>query len=113
MLSLAADRPTVFVLEDLQWADASTMELVKTTAERLPGNRVLMLLTFRPDFPDPLTLGRPLAVLQLRPMEKDEASLIASYVAGGKSLPPEVTSRLDEWTKGVPLYIEEFTKGLR
>ncbi len=112
LLSTEGDFPKLAILEDVHWADASTLELIETAAQRVSNRRVLMLLTFRPDFPAQWTLGNPLAVLQVRPLLRSEASLMATCVAGGKALPPALTDRLNEWTNGVPLYIEEFTKGL-
>jgi predicted ATPase/class 3 adenylate cyclase len=112
LLQPAADLPRLVVLEDAQWADASTIEVIESIAKSLASCNVLILVTFRPDFPAAWTLGNPLAVLQLRPLTPGEASAMASCVAHGKTLPGELTNRLADWTKGVPLYIEEFTKGL-
>jgi predicted ATPase len=46
---LAADRPLMFVIEDLQWADRSTLDLVSLLVRALRGVRVLLVLTFRSD----------------------------------------------------------------
>jgi predicted ATPase len=46
---LARDRPTVLVVEDLQWADRSTLDLVAYLAHGMDRERVLLLLTFRSD----------------------------------------------------------------
>ena len=46
---LAADRPLMFVIEDLQWADRSTLDLVSLLVRSLRGVRVLLVLTFRSD----------------------------------------------------------------
>jgi ATP/maltotriose-dependent transcriptional regulator MalT len=46
---LAADRPLVLVIEDLQWADRSTLDLVSLLVRSLRGVRVLIILTFRSD----------------------------------------------------------------
>jgi class 3 adenylate cyclase/predicted ATPase len=112
LLHLEGDSAKLVVLEDVHWADASTLELIETVAERLSSSRLLMLLTVRPDYPAARTVGRPLDLVQLRPLARADAALMASNVAGGKSLPDELTARLDDWTRGVPLYVEEFTKGL-
>ncbi|MGZ4303428.1 MAG: helix-turn-helix transcriptional regulator [Solirubrobacteraceae bacterium] len=46
---LAADRPLMLVIEDLQWADRSTLDLVSLLVRSLRGVRVLIVLTFRSD----------------------------------------------------------------
>lgn len=42
-------RPTLMVFEDLHWADAATLDLVKFLGRRMHGARALLLLTYRDD----------------------------------------------------------------
>ena len=46
---LAADRPLMFVIEDLHWADRSTLDLVALLVRALQGARVLVVVSFRSD----------------------------------------------------------------
>ena len=46
---LAAERPLVLVIEDLQWADRSTLDLVALLVRALRATRVLLVATFRTD----------------------------------------------------------------
>jgi predicted ATPase/DNA-binding CsgD family transcriptional regulator len=46
---LAADRPLMLVIEDLHWADQSTLELVAFLVRALHGARVVLVLTYRSD----------------------------------------------------------------
>jgi DNA-binding CsgD family transcriptional regulator len=46
---LAADRPLMLVLEDLHWADRSTLDLASLLIRAMRGVRVLLVLTFRSD----------------------------------------------------------------
>src|SRR4051794_953189 len=46
---LASDRPLVFVVEDLHWADRSTLDLVALLVRALRGVPVLVVATFRSD----------------------------------------------------------------
>ena len=50
---LDADVPTVLVLEDLHWADMSTLDLVRFLARRLEGTRALVVATYRDDHLEP------------------------------------------------------------
>jgi predicted ATPase len=45
---LAADTPLVLVLEDLQWSDRSTVDLLASLAQRREPARLLVLGTYRP-----------------------------------------------------------------
>jgi DNA-binding CsgD family transcriptional regulator/tetratricopeptide (TPR) repeat protein len=44
---LADERATILSLEDLQWADASTLEFVAFLARRLRGSRLMLVATYR------------------------------------------------------------------
>jgi DNA-binding CsgD family transcriptional regulator len=46
---LAADRPLLLVIEDLHWADRSTLDLVALLVRALRGVRVLLVISFRTD----------------------------------------------------------------
>jgi predicted ATPase len=41
------DLPTVFVIEDVQWADGATLDLIKVLGRRIDRSRCLLLLTYR------------------------------------------------------------------
>lgn len=112
LLHVEDESPRLVILEDLHWADASTLELVVAIIERAASCRVLVIFTFRPELRLPDAVVAASTVLALRPLERSETYQLALSVAGGKPLPVELTRRLDEWTKGVPLYIEELVKGL-
>jgi hypothetical protein len=47
----AASAPVLLVLEDLHWADTSTLDLVVFLAHNLDGRPVLLLATYRADEP--------------------------------------------------------------
>jgi len=47
--ALATNAPVVLLLEDLHWADSSTVDLLRHLAQRLPEQRLLLVGTFRPE----------------------------------------------------------------
>ena len=72
----------------------------------------MLIITFRPEFTPPWT-GRPHVSLcslsRLAPRQR--AEMIAG-VTGGKALPQDVADQIIDRTDGVPLFVEELTKGL-
>jgi len=46
---IADERPLVFTIEDLQWADEGTVRLFHFLTRRIPGRRMLLLVTYRPE----------------------------------------------------------------
>jgi predicted ATPase len=72
--------------------------------------RVLMILTFRPEFTPPW-IGRPhVTMLTLNRLPRRYGAEIIRYVTGGKALPKEISEQIADRTDGVPLFIEELTK---
>jgi class 3 adenylate cyclase/predicted ATPase len=112
ILNRAAQQPLLFVMEDLQWVDPTTIELLGLIIERTPASRIMMLLTYRPNFEPPWApLARVTAVMLDR-LPPDEAAELTSRVAGGKTLPMDVMGQVVAKTDGVPLFVEELTKML-
>jgi predicted ATPase len=48
---LAKQRPVLIVFEDAHWMDPTSRELLEMIVERVPGLPVLLIITFRPEFP--------------------------------------------------------------
>ena len=106
---LAARQPVLMVWEDVHWSDPTTREL-DLIIDRVPRLRVLMILTFRPEFTPPW-IGRPhVALLTLNRLPRRQGAEMIAYVTGGKALPKEISDQIVDRTDGVPLFIEELTK---
>ena len=107
----AAAQPVCLEIEDLHWADPSTLELLGLIIDHAPTLRLLVLLTFRPEFTPPWPAQAHMLSLQLSRMTQHDIHTMVEQVAG-KQLPPELLGQLVTSTDGVPLYIEEMTKNL-
>jgi class 3 adenylate cyclase/tetratricopeptide (TPR) repeat protein len=109
---LAAQQPVLMLFEDAQWSDPTSLELLDLIVDRVPALRVLLIITFRPEFSPPWT-GRPhvtsLGLNRLAPRQR--AEMIAS-ITGGKELPEAITEQIIDRTDGVPLFVEELTKAV-
>ncbi len=110
LLALAARQPVVIVVEDLHWIDPSTLELLTFLIERLDAARVLLLLTFRPDFTPAWPAQAHVATLQLGRLDVPHTQAMIRQVARRKLLPPELLQQLVAKTDGIPLFVEELTK---
>ena len=55
---LAARQPVLMVWEDVHWSDPTTRESLDLLIDRVPTLRVLVIITFRPEFTPPW-IGRP------------------------------------------------------
>ena len=107
---LAARQPVLMVWEDVHWSDPTTRESLDLLIDRLPTMRVLMILTFRPEFTPPW-IGRPhVTMLTLNRLPRRYGAEIIRHVTGGKALPKEISEQIADRTDGVPLFIGELTK---
>ncbi len=76
LMTLARDRPVLFVLEDAHWIDATTLDLVDLCLNRVASTRVMMLVTARPTFQHDFG-GHPIATkLALNRLGRDEVRTI-------------------------------------
>ena len=70
---LSAREPVLMVYEDLHWSDPTTRESLDLLVDRLPGRRILAIITFRPEFSPPW-IGRPnVTMLTLNRLGHDSA----------------------------------------
>ena len=86
------------------------MELLSLLVDQGPTARILVLLTFRPDFSPPWTGRAHLTQMTLPRLPGRQAAEMTDQVAHGKALPPEVVVQIVAKTDGVPLFVEELTK---
>ena len=108
---LARQQPVVVIFEDAHWIDATSRELLDIIVERARDLKVLLIVTFRPEFQPPWA-GQPrVTMLALNRLDRrDRISLVAQVA--GKALPDAVIDQIAERTDGVPLFVEELTKSV-
>jgi predicted ATPase len=110
LLRIAAQQPVLFVMEDLHWADPSTLELLSLLVDQAPTARILVLFTFRPDFRPPWTARSYFTQVTLSRLTRRQAVEMTGRLVRGKALPAEVVEQVVAKTDGVPLFVEELTK---
>lgn len=121
LLRIAEATPTAFVLEDLQWADPTTLELVDQLVRevhnlRVAGapaaTRLCVILTTRPE----LTRSWPADDLTMLPLsrlsEREVAGMITAALTRGGPVPQSVVDEVVRRADGIPLFVEEVTRVL-
>lgn len=116
---LAAGRPTVLMLDDMQWCDRDSLEWLHYLLRYDPRARLLVVGTVRDeelDGPHPLTVlrealrGEERAVeLSLGPLSGDESVELAGHVAR-HTLLPDQCARVYRESEGNPLFIVEMVR---
>ncbi|MCK1582916.1 AAA family ATPase [Bradyrhizobium sp. 168] len=108
--SLAALQPVFVIVEDVHWADPTSLELLTMTLEQVPRLRVLLLITARPEFTPPWPGHAHVTTLSLTRLNRRNGAALIERVTAGKALPKEVLDQILARTDGVPLFVEELTK---
>jgi predicted ATPase len=112
MEALSRSKPILMIFEDAHWIDPTSLEALGRTVESLRTFRVLLIVTYRPEF-DPPWIGRPNATtLNLNRLGDREIAAMIDRVTGNKALPESVRQDIIERTDGVPLFVEEMTKAV-
>jgi class 3 adenylate cyclase/tetratricopeptide (TPR) repeat protein len=105
----AAREPVMFVVEDLHWVDASTLEFLGQFLADGLHDRILTVLTFRPEFKTPWPAVAHQTSLALNRLTRRQVGdLVRKKV--GSELPEAAVAQIFDRTAGVPLFVEEFTK---
>jgi predicted ATPase len=112
LLELAEHQPVLFIVEDLHWTDASTLELLNLVLDQTPTASILVLLTCRPTFQPSWSHRSYLTEITVHRLSHAQAEQIVTGVSDGKTLPQEVVQQIIAKTDGVPLFVEEITKSL-
>ncbi|HEX9260063.1 MAG TPA: adenylate/guanylate cyclase domain-containing protein, partial [Acidimicrobiales bacterium] len=111
---LAATSPIVILVEDLHWADDSTVELLPNV-ESLAGAPILVVTTARPELEDAHpcwgeTLNRH-TVVALQPLDRDTSTrLVSDILQRAGDVPPALVEQVVATAEGNPFFIEELVK---
>jgi class 3 adenylate cyclase/tetratricopeptide (TPR) repeat protein/ribosomal protein L40E len=106
-------RPLVFAIEDLHWMDKSSEDAAKYLMESIPGARVLMIFTYRPEFVHTWGGKSFHSQLTLNRLSNRESLAMLADLLGSDNIAPDLQDLILEKTEGVPFFIEEFVRSLR
>ena len=109
--TLGLEQPTVFVFEDVHWAEGSELALLTYLAQHLRESRVLLIATARPELLDQHpSWGAGLTAhttLSLEPLPGEEAELLAAELVRRSGAEDAAAARIAETAGGNPLFLEE------
>lgn len=109
---LARQQPVLMVLEDAHWIDPTTRELLEMAIERVAHIRVLLVVTYRPEFEPPSIGQAHVTLLALTRLDHRQRMALVEQIVGDKLLSDELTAEIAERADGIPLFVEELTKAV-
>ena len=110
--ALARQNPLLMIFEDAHWSDPTSLEVFGRVVDRIRTLRVLLLVTFRPEFAAPW-VGQPhVTTLTINRLTQRNVVAMIDRVVGNNLIPGTIRQDIIERTDGIPLFVEEMTKAV-
>src|SRR5262249_12028332 len=113
----AAARPQIVVLDDLQWAEPTFLDLVEHIADLSRGAPIFVLCISRTELLDvrPGWGGGKLnaTTLLLEPLDEVDRGVLIDTLLGGATVADELRERIAHASEGNPLFVEEMLAMVR
>jgi tetratricopeptide (TPR) repeat protein len=106
-------RPLILAYEDLHWIDKSSEELLKHVLESIPGARIILIFTYRPEFVHTWGAKSFHSQVTLNRLSNRESLMMVSHLLSTEELDKDLEEFILEKTEGVPFFIEELIKSLK
>jgi predicted ATPase len=100
----------VLTLEDLHWADPTTLDVLRGIAERGALAPLFVLLTARPEFRPSWGARSHHGAISLVPLDRYQVRRMVEELAARHALAKEVIEGVTDRADGVPLFVEEVTR---
>jgi class 3 adenylate cyclase/tetratricopeptide (TPR) repeat protein len=105
---IAMTGPLVLLIEDVHWADPTTLDLIEFFA-RTPHRAIFPCVSARPEFDGRRVSPADVREVRLGPLSREEVAELVSNVVG-RGLPERVTASVYVEADGIPLFVEEVTR---
>jgi len=121
LAGLAANRPTVLVLEDLHWADLTSIELTQALLPLTDQVPLMLLLQFRPRRDEPSWQIHEVAArdfahrytaIELRPLDGEASAELVANLLKVEGLTDSVRALILDKAEGNPFFVEEVIRSL-
>jgi hypothetical protein len=109
--ALARERPLIVVVDELQWAEPTLLDLLEYLLVFASDVPLLLLCLSRPElFEERPTWAAPrqaATVLALEPLGEEESAALVATLAAAHGLPDEGLARVVDTAEGNPLFLEQ------
>ncbi|MET4279585.1 MULTISPECIES: adenylate/guanylate cyclase domain-containing protein [unclassified Bradyrhizobium] len=110
MAQIGGSDPVLIVLEDAHWIDATTLEMMTRLTDSIGGERLLAVVSARPDFVPPWQARPHATLVTLGRLGRPECIQVVTGVAAAHGLSTDTIAAIIAKTDGVPLFVEELTR---
>ena len=110
--TLSRQKSALLILEDVHWADPTSLEVFGLVVGLVPRRPMLLVVTARPEFQPPWLGQSHVTALHVNRLTHREVEAMIDRVVGNKLLPAGIRQDIIERTDGIPLFVEEMTTAL-
>jgi tetratricopeptide (TPR) repeat protein len=114
-------KPMIIIIEDLHWADLSSISLLESLYRLATNNKLLFINVLRPGYDE--TSGRILTTIKNRypghhdeiniePLNLQQTDLLLNNLMKLKKLPPGIDEKIKEKSGGNPFFVEEVVQSM-
>ena len=100
----------VLAFEDLHWADPTTLDVLRSVADRGALAPLFIVATTRPEFRPPWSMRSHHGTISLAPLDRAQVRDMVAELSARHALPRDVVEDVAARTGGVPLFVEEVTR---
>ena len=112
LVRMAELQPLILAVEDLHWADPSTLDFLARVNDCGKTACIMMVLTQRAMVTASWSAKMAVTQVRLDRLSDEHVRVMVEHIAGGKYLPEEVHQYIVEKTDGVPIFVEELTRAV-
>src|SRR5262249_8060757 len=105
-------QPLLLLFEDLHWIDSESRALLDALIESLPTTRVLLLVTYRPEYQHSWGSTTHYSQLRIDPLPPENAEELLTTLLGADGTLEPLKHMLIERTEGNPFFLEESVQAL-
>lgn len=110
LLSLSARRPVFCLVEDAQWIDPSTQELLDLLMTQIETSRVLLVVTHRPEYQPHSNIPGNISTITISRLSGRHVTEMARLALGGRGISATAMKRIIHDSDSIPLFIEELAR---
>ena len=110
LTAIAAVRPLLLVTEDLQWADATTLDLLRLLLPQVASLPMLVLMTCQFEKAPGIEVSQRLMSIRLGPLDESAIIAIVTGPSAGITISPAAAELIARRANGVPLFAEELAR---
>lgn len=108
---MASAKPVLLGIEDVHWADPTTIELLSLLIEEISTTPICVVVTARPEFSPPWRASS-LTQIHLGRLEHDAVQQMVLRITKDKAIPRDLVEQMIRRTDGIPLFVEELTRNI-